>query len=79
MEFSWFVLPHQPYSPDLVPNNYCLFLSLQNPLMGNIFSCIFMSEKHFPTPNVSNYTNVFDELPDKWQQDTANNSQYIIE
>ena len=38
LEFSWDLLPHPPYSPDLVPSDYHLFRSLQNPLNGEKFN-----------------------------------------
>ena len=38
LELDWSVLPHPPYSPDLVPSDYHLFRSLQNSLMGTNFS-----------------------------------------
>ena len=37
MELGWEVLMHPPYSPDLAPSNYYLFLILQN----------FLSDKKF--------------------------------
>ncbi|KOX75167.1 Histone-lysine N-methyltransferase SETMAR [Melipona quadrifasciata] len=30
LQFDWDVLPHPPYSPDLAPSDYYLFLSLKN-------------------------------------------------
>ncbi|EFN73996.1 Histone-lysine N-methyltransferase SETMAR, partial [Camponotus floridanus] len=38
LELSWDILPHPPYSPDLVPSNYHLFRSLQNSLNRRRFS-----------------------------------------
>ncbi|KOX70155.1 Histone-lysine N-methyltransferase SETMAR, partial [Melipona quadrifasciata] len=32
LQFDWDVLPHPPYSPDLAPSDYYLFLSLKNSL-----------------------------------------------
>lgn len=34
---NWEVLPHPPYSPDLAPSDYHLFLNLQNYLKGKQF------------------------------------------
>lgn len=34
LEFSWYVLPQPPYSPDLEISDYHLFRSLQNSLNG---------------------------------------------
>ena len=36
-ELGWKILLHPPYSPDLAPSNYHLFLSLQNFLRGKKF------------------------------------------
>ena len=33
-DFNWELLPHPPYSPDLAPSDYYLFLCLQNFLSG---------------------------------------------
>ena len=38
LELGWDVLPHPPYSPDLVPSDYFLFRSLQNSLNGKNFN-----------------------------------------
>ena len=36
-ELGWEILSHLPYSPDLAPSDYHLFLSLQNFLRGKKF------------------------------------------
>ncbi|KOX68364.1 Histone-lysine N-methyltransferase SETMAR [Melipona quadrifasciata] len=33
LQFDWDVLPHPPYSPDLAPSDYYLFLSLKNTIL----------------------------------------------
>ena len=38
LELGWDVLPHPPYSPDLVLSDYFLFRSLQNSLNGKNFN-----------------------------------------
>ena len=39
-ELGWEVLPHPPYSPDIAPSDYHLFLSLSNHLMGKEYQNI---------------------------------------
>jgi len=36
-EFSWDILPHPPYSPDLAASDYHLFCFFQNSLDGKNF------------------------------------------
>ena len=38
LELNWDVLPHPPYSPDLVPSDFHLLRSLQKFLDGENFS-----------------------------------------
>ena len=37
LELGWEVMPHPPFSPNLAPSDYHLFLSLQNHLNGKTF------------------------------------------
>ncbi|KOX73116.1 Histone-lysine N-methyltransferase SETMAR [Melipona quadrifasciata] len=46
LQFDWDVLPHPPYSPDLAPSDYCLFLSLKNSLRGESFKSISEIKTH---------------------------------
>ncbi|KOX75206.1 Histone-lysine N-methyltransferase SETMAR [Melipona quadrifasciata] len=46
LQFDWDVLPHPPYSPDLAPSDYYLFLSLKNSLRGKSFKCISEIKTH---------------------------------
>jgi hypothetical protein len=38
IQLDWEILPHPPYSPDLVPSDYRLFRSLSNSLFGVSFN-----------------------------------------
>ncbi|KOX79111.1 Histone-lysine N-methyltransferase SETMAR, partial [Melipona quadrifasciata] len=46
LQFDWDVLPHPPYSPDLAPSDYYLFLSLKNSLRGKSFKSISEIKTH---------------------------------
>lgn len=46
LEFGWDVLPHPPYSPDIVPSDYHLFRSLQNSLNGKKFDSLDDIKNH---------------------------------
>ncbi|KOX77209.1 Histone-lysine N-methyltransferase SETMAR [Melipona quadrifasciata] len=57
--FDWDVLPHPPYSPDLAPSDYYLFLSLKNSLRGKSFKSISEIKTHldeyFTRVNLNNF------------------------
>ena len=83
LELGCSVLPHPPYSPDLVPSDYHLFRSLQNSLMGTNFSnedqVREFVENFFTSKPAEFYAKGIEELPDKWQQVIANDGEYIID
>ncbi|KOX78538.1 Histone-lysine N-methyltransferase SETMAR [Melipona quadrifasciata] len=59
LQFDWDVLPHPPYSPDLAPSDYYLFLSLKNSLRGKPFKSISEIKTHldeyFTRVNLNNF------------------------
>jgi len=46
LQFGWDVLPNPPYSPDIVPSDFNLFISLQNFLIGKNFTSLEDCKKH---------------------------------
>ena len=60
LELGWSVLPHPPYSPDLVPTDYQLFRSLTNHL----------SEKRFGDEDdlKMNLNNFFNQKPKQFYE-----------
>ncbi|PAA87580.1 hypothetical protein BOX15_Mlig026417g1, partial [Macrostomum lignano] len=38
LDLGWELVPHPPYSPDLAPSDYHLFLSLANALNNKTFA-----------------------------------------
>ena len=37
-DYGWKVLPHAPYSPDMIPSDFDLFPKLKEPMQGLCFS-----------------------------------------
>lgn len=82
-EVNWEALPHPPYSPDISPCDYFLFLSLSN----------FLANKRFGSEDeLKNEVNLFFEskdqnfyshgmylLVERWQKIVDSNGDYFIE
>lgn len=82
-EFSWDVLPHPPYSPDLAPSDYHLFRSLQNSLRDATFDSFEGIKNHldrfFESKPTTFWEEGIDSLPRRWAKVMDNDGQYIIE
>lgn len=82
-DLSWEILSHPPYSPDLAPSDFHLFLSLQNFLNGkkykNETDVDQALHKFFASKNESFYKNGIDKLPSRWEEVINNAGNYIIQ
>jgi histone-lysine N-methyltransferase SETMAR len=79
---NWILLPHPPYSPDLAPSDYHLFLSLSNQLIGKKFEneqdLKFFLKTFFDSKPQSFYAQGIYDLPRRWQEVVDTNGKYII-
>ncbi len=86
-QLGWELLPHPPYSPDLAPSDYHLFLAMSNSQMGTKFADDDAAKRH-----VENFFQLKDidgvgeanfyhrgiwKLPFRWQQCIAANGEYF--
>ena len=82
LELGWEVMPHSPYSPNLVPSDYHLFRSIQNHLNGKIFDSNEAVKKKliqfFASKNQTFYESGIMKLTERWQKVIEQNGQYII-
>ncbi|QQP54383.1 Histone-lysine N-methyltransferase SETMAR [Caligus rogercresseyi] len=70
-ELGWEVHMHPPYSPDLAPSDYYLFLYMANDFAGEKFASREACENrlsHFANREEGFYENGIMKLPSKWQQ-----------
>ena len=82
-ELDWEVLPHPPYSPDLVPSNFHLFRSLSNALRGVSFNnkeevkiCLMNSL----SPNPLIFTaEELKKLVKRWEEVVNSYGEYIVD
>ncbi|CAK9820216.1 Histone-lysine N-methyltransferase SETMAR [Anthophora plagiata] len=83
LDLKWSVLPHPPYSPDLVPTDYHLFRSLQNSLSGKKLNNNNKVREYIDTFIASNDPDFFasgiDKLPNKYEKVIFNNEDYILD
>lgn len=81
MQFGWDVLPHPPYSPDLAPTDYHLFLSLSNKLRDQSFEneddLKAFLDNFFDSHPPEFYKKGIHSLATRWQSVIDNNGAYI--
>jgi [histone H3]-lysine36 N-dimethyltransferase SETMAR len=81
-ELGWEVLPHPPYSPDLAPSDYYLFLLLSNTLKGVTFDDDQDMEKWlgdwFKSKDDAFYRKGIEKMPEKWEAVVNNDGDYFI-
>ncbi|GFW37062.1 histone-lysine N-methyltransferase SETMAR [Trichonephila clavipes] len=80
-ELGWEVLMHPPYSPDLAPSDYPLFLALQNFLsdkkLGSREDCENRLLDVFTNNGQDFHEKGIMKLPLKWQQIMQQNGTYL--
>ena len=79
-EVGWEIPSHPPYSPDIAPSDYHLFLSLENFLTGkkNEEDAKQALVQFFASKDETFFKNGIYKLPSHWQQIINNNGNYII-
>jgi [histone H3]-lysine36 N-dimethyltransferase SETMAR len=80
-QLSWELLPHPPYSPDLAPSDYHLFLSLSNDLRDRKFinevELKSYLQRFFDSKSPEFYAKGIHELANRWQRVIDSNGAYI--
>jgi [histone H3]-lysine36 N-dimethyltransferase SETMAR len=80
-ELGWEVLPHAPYSPDLAPSDFHLFLSLSNALVEKKFNDETELEswlgKWFDSKNQAFYRRGIENLLERWTEVINSGGEYI--
>ncbi len=82
-EVSWEVLPHPPYSPDISPCYYYLFLSMSNFLANKRFTTEgevkTEVDRFFTSKNPEFYSRGMNLLVERWQKIVDCNGDYFVE
>jgi histone-lysine N-methyltransferase SETMAR len=82
-ELNWEILDHPPYSPDLAPSDYHLFISLQNHLNNKKFERFEEVNDailaYFESKPRSFYKARIEKLVTHWETAIASNGNYIID
>lgn len=80
---EWEILPHPPYSPDISPSDYHLFLSLDNHLRNRHFRNRDAIEKEldsfFSSKNKEFYKKGIYKLPSRWEKVVECDGNYFNE
>ena len=79
--FSWEILSHAAYSPDLAPSNYYLFASMGQVLSDQHFTSYENVRKWLDDWFASKERQFFwrgiHQLPDRWEKCIASDGQYF--
>jgi histone-lysine N-methyltransferase SETMAR len=82
-QLGWEVLPHPPWSPDLAPSDYHLFLSLRNYLCNKHYEDFDELKSDltafFESKPGSFYRRGIELLPERWSKVVENNGDYIVD
>jgi histone-lysine N-methyltransferase SETMAR len=82
LSFNWVLLSHPPYSPDLAPSDYHLFLSLASQLEGQKFTeedqLRTDLEEFFSQKTEDFYRRGIYSLPKRWQSVVENSGSYVV-
>ena len=82
-QLGWEVLPHPPWSPDLAPSDYHLFLSLNNYLCNKHYEDFDELKSDltafFESKPGSFYRRGIELLPERWAKVVENNGDYIVD
>jgi histone-lysine N-methyltransferase SETMAR len=82
-QLGWEVLPHPPWSPDLAPSDYHLFLSLRNYLCNKHYEDFDELKSDltafFESKPGSFYRCGIELLPERWSKVVENNDDYIVD
>jgi hypothetical protein len=82
-ELDWDILPHPPYSPDLVPSDYHLF----RPLSSNLCRVFFSNnaelqnwlDDFFTAEPADFFKRGIENLPERWKAAVNNGREYTID
>ena len=82
-EFSFELLRNPPYSPDLAPSDYWLFLDLEKMLQGKRFGSneevIAETEAYFESKDESFYKKGIEKLENHWNECITLEGNYVDE
>ena len=83
LHLGWEVLILPPYSPDIAPSDFHLFLSLQNSLNGNNFNSLEDCKRHleqfFAQKDKKFWEDGIMKLPEKWQKVVEQEGEYVVQ
>lgn len=82
LDLGWEVLPHPPYSPDIAPTDYHLFLSLSNAMQGKTFDDEDDMERwlagFFESKPEKFYADGIGSLPERWRRVIEHDGGYFV-
>lgn len=80
-ELQWEVIPHPPYSPDLAPSDYHLFLSMANSFKGRKFNNRTEVQRalddFFESKSPEFWVDGIKKLKDRWAKTIDSNGDYF--